>query len=277
MKKILIPTDLSPLTDFSYALAHKIALRMHAEIEVLSVVPAPAKALFDTDGNLKEDEGEDFDLWKKEKEELEHKIRDWAADKDDISSIYVKIGRVEDDIVRYSQERDIDMIIMGTSGAEGMEEFLRGSHAQHIIRKASVPVLTLKCDRSDLILRDMLLVSDFKSEEPLNLEIVKDLQSVFGTRINLLKVNTPRDFETNREVMQRMMHFATVNDLHNVQYHLYCDQTVEKGIANFSSDSGIDFVCIGTHQRSDISRLFNHSISEELVNHIFQPVLTFPV
>ncbi|HKK89156.1 MAG TPA: universal stress protein [Saprospiraceae bacterium] len=277
MNKILIPTDLSPLTDFAYALANKVASRMHADIEILSIVPAPAKALFDNEGNLKEDEGEDFSQWHKEKEELERKIRDWASDKKDITAIYVKIGRVDEDIVRYTKERDIDMIVMGTSGADGMEELLRGSHAQHIIRKASVPVLTLKCDRSDLILRDMLLVSDFKADEPLNLDIIKDLQSVFGTRINLLKVNTPRDFETNREVMQRMMHFATVNDLHNVQYHVYCDQSVEKGIANFSSDSGIDFVCIGTHQRSDISRLFNHSISEELVNHIFQPVLTFPV
>ncbi len=277
MNKILLPTDLSPLADFAYALAHKIAGYMHAEIEVISIVPAPAEALFDNAGNLKEDEGEDFSQWRKEKEELEHKIRDWAADKEDIKSIYMKIGRVDEDIVRYAHERNTDLIVMGTSGADGMEELLRGSHAQHIIRKASVPVLTLKCDRSDLILRDMLLVSDFKSDEKLDLGIIKDLQSVFGTRINLLKVNTSRDFETNRDVMQRMMHFATVNDLHNVQYHVYCDQTVEKGIANFSSDSGIDFVCIGTHQRSDISRMFNHSISEELVNHIFQPVLTFPV
>lgn len=277
MNKILLPTDLSPLADFAYALAHKIAGYMHAEIEVISIIPAPAEALFDNEGNLKEDEGEDFSQWRKEKEELEHKIRDWAADKEDIKSIYMKIGRVDEDIVRYAHERNTDLIVMGTSGADGMEELLRGSHAQHIIRKASVPVLTLKCDRSDLILRDMLLVSDFKSDEKLDLGIIKDLQSVFGTRINLLKVNTSRDFETNRDVMQRMMHFATVNDLHNVQYHVYCDQTVEKGIANFSSDSGIDFVCIGTHQRSDISRMFNHSISEELVNHIFQPVLTFPV
>ena len=55
------------------------------------------------------------------------------------------------------------------------------------------------------------------------------------------------------------------------------DESVEKGIVNFSGETGIDFVAIGTHQRSGLSRLFKHSISEDIVNHVWQPILTFPV
>jgi nucleotide-binding universal stress UspA family protein len=277
MKKILIPTDLSALSDFAYDIAHKIASRTNAEIEILSIVPAPARAFFDQEGNIKDEGAKDFSQWYKDKEKLEHDIRAWVEDKEDIVSFYVKIGRVNDDILRYAKEREIDLIVMGTSGAKGMEEVLRGSHAQQIIRKSNVPVITLKCDRSDMILRDLLLVSDFKVQDPLDLTIIKEMQKVFGARLNLLKVNTAKDFESNREVTNRMRVFSNMNGLENVLFHVYCDESVEKGISHFCTDTGIDFVCIGTHQRSDISRLFNHSLSEELVNHIFQPILTFPV
>jgi nucleotide-binding universal stress UspA family protein len=58
---------------------------------------------------------------------------------------------------------------------------------------------------------------------------------------------------------------------------VYCDESVEQGIVNFCADTGIDFVTIGTHQRGSFSRLFKKSISNQVVNHIWQPVLTFPI
>lgn len=277
MKKILLPTDGSDLGNYAYDLAHRIAQPTEAEIHVFCVVPATVEAVFDSQGRIKDDEGEDHSELYRLREEWQAKLDAWVADKPDVTVAKVKIGRVEEDILTYVDEVDIDLLVMGTSGAYGVDEWLRGSHAQHISDRSKVPVLSLKCDRSGYVIKDLLLVSDFSETDAINLGVLKQVQQAFGARINLLRINTPRDFVPQRQIKLKMQAFAENNHLEDVAYHIYCDETVEKGIQNFSADTGIDFVAIGTHQRGGLSRLFKHSISAEVVNHIWAPILTFPV
>jgi nucleotide-binding universal stress UspA family protein len=277
MKKILIPTDVSELGNYAYEMAHQIAGKTGAVIEVLAIVPAPAEAYFDLEGNLKNDQGEDFTAFIQQQEILEQQLKKWVANKADIQSVKVKIGRVDEDIVHYAKKNQIDLIVMGTAGASGINEILRGSHAAHAVNRAQAPVLSVKCDRSDMLIKDILLVGDFEKIEVLNLKVIKDLRDAFGAKLHLLRVNTSTQFETNQKVMLNMQKFAELNELEQVEFHLYCDESVEQGIVHFSSDNRIDFVAIGTHQRTGLSRLFKHSISEDIVNHVWQPILTFPV
>lgn len=277
MKKILIPTDLSDLGDFAYDLANKIAKPTKAEIHVLSIVPATPEVLFDKEGNVKDCGDINLSKLYEEEKVLNKKMTDWLEGKENVITSIVKIGKVEEDILRYVKQNEIDLVVMGTAGAYGAEEALRGSHTGHISQQSPVPVLSLKCDRSEMKIKDLLLVSDFHKVEKMNLGALKNLQDAFDANINLLKVNTPKDFEPQRKVILKMQEFADLNMLGDVYYHVYCDESVEEGIVNFSADTGIDFVTMGTHQRGSLSKLFKKSISNKIVNHIWQPVMTFPV
>ncbi|MBR9923290.1 MAG: universal stress protein [Bacteroidetes bacterium] len=277
MKKILLPTDGSDLGDYAYVIAHKIANATGASIEAFSVVEAPANAFYDPDGNIKDDEGEDLTEFQKQSKDLDDKLQRWIADKPDINTVKTKIGRVNEDIVKEAEAGDFDLIVMGTAGAYGVEQVLRNSHAAHVVRSSKIPVLTLKCDRSEWMINDILLVSDFDEKGELNLKMVKDIQKTFGARLHLLKINTPKHFKTNLEVEKDIADFIEANDLENVEWHIYSDRTIEQGVINFSAESGIDFVAIACHQYTGLSRLFKHDISEDLVNHLWQPVMTFPV
>ena len=275
MKKILIPTNSSALDDYVYDLAHKIAEKVNASLEVLSIIPAPANVLFDPEGNIKEDEGLDFSSLYKEKDLTEKRMQQWLANKPDVLTSNVKIGRVNDDILRYVKANNVDLIVMGTEVAVGLDDFLIDSHIEFLIRNSPVPVLTLKDDQSDLRLEHILLVSDFEKTEKLNLEIVKTIQSTFDATLNLLRVNTASDFKTHRSVKQHMQQYADLNDLKNVAFHIYGDDSVEEGILHFSDEYGINFVAIGTNQRKGLNRVLKRSLSKDLVNHLQQPVLVF--
>jgi nucleotide-binding universal stress UspA family protein len=48
------------------------------------------------------------------------------------------------EIVRYAQEGDIDLIVMGTHGRTGLAHALMGSVAEKVVRKAPCPVLTVR-------------------------------------------------------------------------------------------------------------------------------------
>ncbi|MCB0631546.1 MAG: universal stress protein [Saprospiraceae bacterium] len=277
MKKILLPTDCSELGEYAYEIAHKIARQTEATIDVLSIVPAPAAAIFDTDGNLKSDEGEDYSEIYSEKDNLQDRIEKWATKKEDIDSVAVRIGPIDESIVRHAQYVDADLIVMGTAGAHGIDEILRRSHTAHVVRTSPIPVLCLKCDRSGMLIKNIVLVSDFAKVEELDLTVLKTIQRAFGAKLHLLKVNTPKQFETDRKVKWNMDNFVELNELENVSFHLYSDETVEAGIVNFSTENQIDIVALGTHQRGGIGRMFKHGVSEEVVNHVMQPILTFPV
>jgi nucleotide-binding universal stress UspA family protein len=48
------------------------------------------------------------------------------------------------EIIRFAQENDIDLIVMGTHGHSGLAHVLLGSTAEKVVRKAPCPVLTVR-------------------------------------------------------------------------------------------------------------------------------------
>ena len=56
-------------------------------------------------------------------------------------------GQPADAIVRFAQERDVDLIVMGTHGRSGLQHALLGSVAEKVVRQAPCPVLTVRSKR----------------------------------------------------------------------------------------------------------------------------------
>ena len=63
----------------------------------------------------------------------------------------------------------------------------------------------------------------------------------------------------------------------NYEINVFNDESVEKGILNFSHSIDADLIGISTHGRQGIAHFFNGSISEDLVNHAKRPVITFKI
>ncbi|WP_132061180.1 universal stress protein [Halorussus amylolyticus] len=67
------------------------------------------------------------------------------ADEAELRSVEASIvgGSPAQGILDYAEERDIDLIVMGTHGRTGLERYLLGSVTEKIVRVADVPVLTV--------------------------------------------------------------------------------------------------------------------------------------
>ena len=55
----------------------------------------------------------------------------------------VALGNPAEEIVKYADDQGIDLIIMGTHGRKGLERTFMGSVADHVIKHAGVPVMTV--------------------------------------------------------------------------------------------------------------------------------------
>ncbi|KZN22835.1 hypothetical protein A4G99_17160 [Haladaptatus sp. R4] len=52
-------------------------------------------------------------------------------------------GSSAEQIVKYADEHDIDLIVMGTHGRTGIGRVISGSVTEHVVRSATVPVLVI--------------------------------------------------------------------------------------------------------------------------------------
>lgn len=278
MKKLLVLTDFTELSDYALQLAEKVADKTGAALHALHVVDVPGDSEFTKEGELHGSNDFDITAYQSEKKFAAQNIRKWLEVSGASAQTAVRYGQVVDTSLAYVQEEEIDLIVMGTREIHGLKEMMTGSTAERLVRSAPVPVLSLKCDRSDMDFKDILLACDFsKAEEEEDLSAIKTIQQAFGAKLHLLRVNTPRHFMTTREIMDEMQAYAKLNELENVKYHVYCDSSVEEGIHNFCVDHGIDFIAMGNHGRKGLSHLLRKSISEDMVNHVYQPIMTYRV
>jgi nucleotide-binding universal stress UspA family protein len=58
-------------------------------------------------------------------------------------------GNPAREIVRYAEDADCDLVVMGTHGRGGIDRLLLGSVAEKVVRSSSVPVLTVRVDDDD--------------------------------------------------------------------------------------------------------------------------------
>ncbi|MFC7195816.1 universal stress protein [Halosimplex aquaticum] len=52
-------------------------------------------------------------------------------------------GTPSTEIVRYTREQPVDVVVMGTHGRGGIDRLLLGSVAERVVRKSAVPVVTV--------------------------------------------------------------------------------------------------------------------------------------
>ena len=90
-------------------------------------------------------------------------------------------------------------------------------------------------------------------------------------------VNTASNFKTTARAKVKIQDFIAGTTFTNYTTNIYNDETVEKGILNFSHIIDADLIGISTHGRQGIAHFLNGSLSEDLVNHAKRPVITFKI
>ncbi len=174
--------------------------------------------------------------------------------------------------INYAAEKyHCDMIIMGTHGASGFQELFIGTTAEKVVQHANRPVLSIK-ESVNFNPSKIVFASDFTEESSDVFEKVKEFAEIYNSEIHLLNVNTA-NVERDK-IAGDVETFRLQNDAAHLQYTVWNESRTEAGILHFAKRFGADLIAIGTHGRHGLARFFNPSLSEELVNHSFCPVLT---
>ncbi len=274
MKKILVPTDFSDQAENALKVAAQLAKTHHCEIYLLHVLEIPLHKVdaLSTYNNLPE-AMYFMKLAHKQFEEL--KAKDYL--KDIVIHEHVEFHEIFKAVFHVSQKEDIDLVIMGSNGASGLREMLIGSNTEKVVRTSETPVLVIKNEHKTFNIKNFVFASNFKDKHKVSYKKAIDFSKVLNTEMHLLMVNTANKFMTSAEAKSRMQNFAKDFNFSNYTINIYNDETIEKGIMNFSQSISANLIGMSTHGRQGISHFFNGSISEDLVNHAKRPVITFKI
>ena len=272
MKKILVPTDFSKQADRALKVAASLARKNNAEIYLLHMLELPVHYLSDAGGDLPE---AIFFM------KLAHQRFEEAMGRDYLQGLTihetVESHEAFDGITGAVKKNNIDLIIMGSSGATGLKEMFIGSNTEKVVRTSNVPVLVIKNEMENFGVDNFVFASDFSSDQKKAFKEALDFSNSFDAKLNLLMVNTPNRFMTTAYAEKKMNDFIANFELTNYSLNIYNDDTIEHGILNFSKAIDADLIGMSTHGRKGLAHFFNGSISEDLVNHALRPVITFKI
>jgi len=270
--KVLIPTDFSVQAEYAFLMVKKLEEKMPLDIHFIHVLSVPETVTMDKSGNFKTCGEISVDYLYSQKEIIERKFHDLKVSYGSETQTHLVLGKLTDKIVSYSKENNFDLIVMGTKGAWGLKEKLSGSETQIIARQSTIPLLSLMCDRSDLIIENILLVHNFTKPKNENLDLLHKLIIAFNTKVHLLQIIKNLNDENKSAILAQMDEFAKANSISNFDKHLLNDSDVENGVIHFNQMKNMDLICIGNHGKVGI---FHKSSTEKLINHLFKPIISY--
>ncbi|RFC54572.1 universal stress protein [Brumimicrobium aurantiacum] len=269
--KVLIPTDFSIEAEYAYQMVKNLSKKGEFEITFLHILNVPDTVTLGMDGMINTCGEIDINFVEIQREMALEKLKSLQESHPEVKT-ELTFGHTTNGIIQFAEDNQFDLIALGTKGASGFAERFIGSNAQHIARNSDVPVLSLMCDRSELELKNLLFIHDFKEYEVQDLKLIKRLIKMYDTKLHFLQVND--DENQDETIKENMAIFAQKNDIVNFESHILREGNVEEGVKKFAEQNQMDILCLGTHGKGGI---FHKSITESLINHLYKPIISYKI
>ncbi|MEL1239578.1 universal stress protein [Flavobacterium flavipallidum] len=274
MKRILVPTDFSSRAENALKVAAQITRKNDSEIHLLHMLEIPSQMNDAITGATPIPE---IMLFIQKAKEVMQQTKEKNFLKDITIVDAIKIEKATQGILSYTNDNEIDMIIMGSNGASGLTEFIIGSNTEKVVRLSSVPVMVIKEEITQFEPKNIVFASDFSEEIKKPFQKILNFTNQFQAKLNMVTICSPNSFKTTSLANKLMNNFIQEFNLQNFSTNIYNETTIEKGITNFANEIKADLICLCTHGRTGLSHFFSGSISEDLANHGNKPLIIFKI
>ncbi len=288
--RLLVPTDFSPPSDAALAYARTLAGAFGARLHVLHVIDNVFLRAGVTD------------LRNAIKIAALRRLHDRLSDNDRCKFHVIAAVEQSDtpagEVASYARTHNIDLIVMGTHGRNGVSHLLMGSVAEKVVRTAPCPVLTVReapppSRRANSGITRILVPTDFSAPSDAALACARKLAAGFGASLHLLHVledqpaggafgsefhmADPPDVRTARlkDAQQRLAHRVIAHDPSDA----YATTEVIVGksaqtIVDYAADGDFDVIVMGTHGRGSVGVVLMGSVAESVIRRAPCPVMT---
>lgn len=143
MEKIIIAVDLNKQTEEVVALGIRLAKRLKASVELLTVIDRSLDFTVATEYNFDNQWEARLFLAKKELTEIKDKYPELEI------NVVSFIGLPKEDIVKQIENTHADFIVIGTHGRSGFTQFIVGGTTEYVVRHSTKPVIVVPYTKTE--------------------------------------------------------------------------------------------------------------------------------
>lgn len=213
-KNIIVGVDFSNSSHNAMRHAVSIALKTGAEIHLVWV-KTPGVA-----NNVTEDGGDNYI------QKVQSSLEDWKkeckmeAPDVEVNTVILE-GKVHTEILRYSSNLSVPIVVMGTHGTSGFEEGYIGNNANRLIKEARVPILIMR--ENIEIKRDLHNIYapiDLSFETLQKMRYATYLAKCFAAKVTIVGIYYPNNADTRHVINVQMRHASDMCEDTNVRHEM---------------------------------------------------------
>ena len=187
-------------------------------------------------------------------------------------------GKVYQEVANQAKANNAALIIAGTHGVTGYEEFWIGSSAYRIVSYAPCPVITVRYDfdMSGEGVKSIVLPIDGTLDTQQKVPFTIQMAKAFGADIHILALYSTsiktiqRKVDNSARLVQKMISDEGINH--------YLEKGQSENITNTAINYAIkvnaDLIAIMTEQETNASNILLGPFAQQMVNHSPVPVLS---
>lgn len=273
IKNILVPIDFSECSKNALKIAISLAKAFDAKIHMVNAVHVHHPHPDFMGGSLIDSIMIDYENQVKESfEELESEIielKDVPHEADRF------ISYLTDAIHAESEQKDIDLIVMGTRSDHDKIEHLIGTRSTDIIEASKVPVIVIPDNVKAFHPKKIGFASDLSEvKNYAKLKLVSTLAGHFGASILVFSIVEDPDKLSTVE-QKRLKEITSQFTEHDCSARVVQSKSVREGIVEFAKSHELDMLSMIPRNRSFFDKIFKSSVTKNIAVDIDIPLLSF--
>lgn len=176
-------------------------------------------------------------------------------------------------IRKHVEEKRIDIIVMGTKGASGLQEIIVGSNTGDVITKVKCSTLVVPEKARFIGLKELAFPTDFSLNYDMQiLQPLFDVLETFKPALEVVHVSKNKtdlniEQKRNRELLDDYFNYVPHN------FHYLKNKKAEVAIQGFVESKNIDIICMVAKNLNYFQQILFHSNVEQISYHTKVPFL----
>ena len=182
----------------------------------------------------------------------------------------VEPGTLGEAIKGVVDSEEMDLVIMGTEGATGIQEAFWGSNTSRVIREIKCPVLAIPNDFPFHKPKEILVALDNTVEKKMNGQFgpLYDLVEKFNPQITFLNVLKPEEVYESADANP-----IWLKNYKNASKEIEYGDDVAKVIEKYLDRWSTDMLVMIAHHYSFIDKILHRSVTKKMVTETSVPLL----
>ncbi|MEI7499610.1 MAG: universal stress protein [Bacteroidota bacterium] len=271
MNKIIVALDFSECS--INAFLHALSIAEHCNGELILIWVEKATTEKEKYVDKSKDPSKDVQL------AFENLIAKYQPEYPDLKiSWKIRKGKIYKEVTDEARAAKAMLIVTGTHGASGFEEFWIGSNANKIIAASQCPVLTIRGGVNiNRTLKRIVFPIDNSDETRQKASFVGYIAKKHQAEIFILKLYKSKLKTIRQNIDQYASQVSHYFDEEKVRYRIdkiYVVENISKAMIDYATAIDANMISIMTEQETTTANIFLGSYAHQTVNHSPFPVLS---